>query len=1012
MTSPRLSRGLAIAACGAAMLLSAAPTPAQESTRAISYADSFPIGSNGLCEAQILPPEAGAGLFDRSYAIVCRDAAAPVGKLWVQRNADLAEATTRLLPDADCQAADSDALPDLLGTGTSAACTDPEMGTRRVFAAGEMDGRLYAGEAITAYADAVRLGLVALAQDRLVEGNVEIPLTESDDAVAFARAQARALAEDALLAEAYRRSNSGDFAEAAEFFAETAALAQGGDAVEARLNAALLQSNLGNYAEAARGFSSVRGEVSGSPVLARLLRNYEAIDALNADAPLVALEILDRPLPSGTGSRDALEALEISDALASRLAAEQPGALDTVGGLTVLERAELLDGQTEYLKATALNLLGRESAAESHLATANVKLAGVRNGSVRSILWLRAQVLGELADLAEGRGDTGAVEAYHAQAIGLLETNYPNSPALLSSKAQWAAYLARSGETERALATYRELVGNVDGKPAAALSRLLVPFFDLLTDGGVAQDEAAADLFHASQLLQRPGLAQTQAVLARELSGGSDEASQLFRKAVNLRRSVEQLRNRIALIEGQAETDPMAAEQLLSQRATLQGLEAEQLALQDRLAQYPRFRAVSDGRVTLEELQATLGTDEGYLKLATLEGAIFAVFATADSARAYRLDIDPEALEEEVDALRATIAYVEGGQTLTFPFDIERSRALYRSLFDPVDDQLASLRHLVFEPDGAMLRLPANLLVRDDDSVDRYIERITQGGDEYDFTGTNWLGRAVQISTAVSPSALRDARNAPRSSAKHEDIGFGENTPLTEARGTTGTRTALAGGADCLWAPSIWDYPIRADELYTAARSLGAAGAEERILTGDRFTDTAVSAMKDLDEYRILHFATHGLVTAPQPECPPRPALLTSFGDAQSDGLLSFAEIFDLEIDADLVILSACDTAGAATLGASLEAGVAGGGFALDGLVRAFVGAGGRTVIASHWPVPDDYDATSRLVDGFFAADRGAELAEAMRRSQQALMDDSDTSHPFYWAAFAIVGDGAAPLHK
>ena len=79
MTSPRLSRGLAIAACGAAMLLTAAPTPAQESTRAISYADSFPIGSNGLCEAQILPPEAGAGLFDRSYAIVCRDAAAPVG---------------------------------------------------------------------------------------------------------------------------------------------------------------------------------------------------------------------------------------------------------------------------------------------------------------------------------------------------------------------------------------------------------------------------------------------------------------------------------------------------------------------------------------------------------------------------------------------------------------------------------------------------------------------------------------------------------------------------------------------------------------------------------------------------------------------------------------------------------------------------------------------------------------------------------------------------------------------
>ena len=91
---------------------------------------------------------------------------------------------------------------------------------------------------------------------------------------------------------------------------------------------------------------------------------------------------------------------------------------------------------------------------------------------------------------------------------------------------------------------------------------------------------------------------------------------------------------------------------------------------------------------------------------------------------------------------------------------------------------------------------------------------------------------------------------------------------------------------------------------------------------------------------------------------------------------------------------------------------MSGGGFALDGLVRAFVGAGGRTVIASHWPVPDDFNATNRLIDGFFAAGQDTDLAEAMRASQVALMDDADTSHPFYWAAFAIVGDGGAELRK
>ena len=148
-------------------------------------------------------------------------------------------------------------------------------------------------------------------------------------------------------------------------------------------------------------------------------------------------------------------------------------------------------------------------------------------------------------------------------------------------------------------------------------------------------------------------------------------------------------------------------------------------------------------------------------------------------------------------------------------------------------------------------------------------------------------------------------------------------------------------------------------------------------------------------------------MTAPEPGCPPRPALLTSFGPGESDGLLSFAEIFSMRIDADLVILSACDTAGSATVGATREAGVSGGGdFALDGLVRAFVGAGGRTVLASHWPVPDDYDATQRLVVGLFDSG-GIRTAEALRRSQLGLMDQAETSHPFYWAAFAIVGDGA-----
>jgi CHAT domain-containing protein len=79
-------------------------------------------------------------------------------------------------------------------------------------------------------------------------------------------------------------------------------------------------------------------------------------------------------------------------------------------------------------------------------------------------------------------------------------------------------------------------------------------------------------------------------------------------------------------------------------------------------------------------------------------------------------------------------------------------------------------------------------------------------------------------------------------------------------------------------------------------------------------------------------------------------------------------------------------------------------------LVRAFVGAGGRMVIASHWPVPDDYNATERLISGLFQAPPGTGTATALRMAQRALMDERDTSHPYYWSGFAVVGDGTAPV--
>jgi CHAT domain-containing protein len=415
--------------------------------------------------------------------------------------------------------------------------------------------------------------------------------------------------------------------------------------------------------------------------------------------------------------------------------------------------------------------------------------------------------------------------------------------------------------------------------------------------------------------------------------------------------------------------------------------------------------------IPLADLQKTLRPGEAYYRMTTVGDDVYALLVTPAGARAAKLGVTAAQLAEQVKSLRETISTVENGERITYEFDVGLSHQMYGELFGPFGTELAAAKHLIFEPDGAMLRLPPNLLVMDQASVDTYQQRVKASGDQpvIDFRGIAWLGRDRDISTAVSPRSFAQLRKAPPSAAKHEYLGLGQNS--VPSAGAAALIPAAAD-RDCTLAITTWDNPISAKELQVASAILqpyDPSGVQ--VVTGDAFTDTSLENRPDLDQYRIIHFATHGVVTSRAAKCPAQPALLTSFGGTGSDGLLTFKEVFDLHLDADVVILSACDTASQASAAATQQAGLAtGGDVALDGLVRAFVGAGGRLVIASHWPIPDNYDATQRLMTGLFSAPPGTPAVTALRMSQRQLMDDVNTSHPFYWAAFAAVGDGEIPL--
>ncbi|HEX8262937.1 MAG TPA: CHAT domain-containing protein, partial [Allosphingosinicella sp.] len=989
-----------------AALAAASASPAAEPR--ISLQDSFRLGSGGgaVCSAESASRDpALEDMFDRSYAIVCRDAAAPVGRLYALRvrRGDPAARLAGLRP-ARCSTAARTDLESLVGV-ERLSCTLADGLAYRVYS-WRRGNTLFVAEGLAGYDSALRIGLRTLVADRPVPGNVEVAVTEAGDAAAFARAQAGALDPARARDEAYRRNNAGLFAEAAEFFAVLAAAEPpGAGRAEALVNDAIQQSNLGYYGEADALFERARAAGGGDMVVARMLRNYRSIDLLNRGSPAEALAELDKPLPASATSPAPDSATAIDARTAARINAASP-TLRQLGGaagaLLPEERAQILDAQALHLRGTLLRLTGRPGPAAAALREAQAQLGSVRDGRVTSTVWMRAQIHGELAALAEGRGEDSEAEHQHRAAIALLEAGYPNSAALLSARTRLAAHYARSGRGAEARALYKQVVDSnaQGGSPSPALHRTLAPYFALLALEGSDQ-AAVGEMFKASQLLVRPGVAQTQAVLARELGGGSDEAARLFRQSVNLGRAIERLRAEIGRLADVPEPAAADSEGLAELRAQLARAEQDQAATQSRLADFPRYRVVAGGPMELAELQRALRPGEAYYKMVVVGDAAYAMLATADSASAWKIGAPAAELERDVDALRATIAVQEDGRILTYPFDVERAFALYGKLFGAGADRLASVGHLIFEPDGAMLRLPPNLLVTERAGVDAYLAAARRpGADGFDFTPVRWLGRDRDISTAVSARAFRDVREAAASRAERQYLGLGENAPPEGPQiAQAAVRGLLGDSAACAWPLAQWAKPISAAELRAAQAAIGRGGAE--IVTGRAFSDSAIKARGDLARYRILHFATHGLVTAPRPECPARPALMTSFGGEGSDGLLSFSEIYDLRLDADLIILSACDTAGKASLAATREAGLrTGGDFALDGLVRAFIGAGGRSVVASHWPVPDDYDATNRLISGLFTAPPGTSTAAALREAQARLMATPETSHPYYWAGF------------
>lgn len=377
--------------------------------------------------------------------------------------------------------------------------------------------------------------------------------------------------------------------------------------------------------------------------------------------------------------------------------------------------------------------------------------------------------------------------------------------------------------------------------------------------------------------------------------------------------------------------------------------------------------------------------------------------------------LDPKP-ELQQAALRAPLTSVQGASgpdRLAAPFAFDAASRLHDAFFGApeIAELLATKQTWTVVPYGETLGIPfAALIVEDPRPASRDGRRTAA-----ELRDIRWLGheRALQVVPSVHAlKTLRDRTSRNASEGRLAYIGIGAPAFSGEAHAALpGADTVMrrAGPDRSKAVQGLPPLPGTRREIETLADMFGAGLSEIRL--GPEASEAQVTQLDDagtLARAGIVHFATHGLLSGAfegllEPALALTPGSTALVGDGYGDdGLLTASEAARLTLNADWVILSACDTAGDDSFG----------GEGLGGLVQGFFAAGARNVLASHWRVEDR--AAERLITRTVGLSRdGLPKAEALRRAMQDMAADQardqthlPNAHPSVWAPFLMIGGG------
>ena len=378
--------------------------------------------------------------------------------------------------------------------------------------------------------------------------------------------------------------------------------------------------------------------------------------------------------------------------------------------------------------------------------------------------------------------------------------------------------------------------------------------------------------------------------------------------------------------------------------------------------------------LSLAAAQRSLRPDEAYLLVAASDETSVLFVLTSERAEMVPMAADERRIGSLVRSIRSGLDPSAGGAAARF--DFSASGDLYGLLFpEAVKRIIKGKRTLLVSASGSLSALPYAALAP-----------VSSGTS---FRGKKWLIRDYAILVLPSVAGLaRERRLEVR--GKHADSFVAIGAPLLTSAETV-TEIPYRSAKNGSLVAELAALPAAEPELAALGDALQAK--DRLVLTGAAATEAALRKA-DLASAGVIAFATHGLLAGELDGVDEPSLVLTPSG--ADDGLLTASEIMRLRIGAEWVVLSACNTAGGEGAGSD----------GLTGLARAFLHAGGRNLLASHWPVRDDAAAflSVETVQGYR---RGASPAQALQKAMLKMMDRSKLAgadHPSLWAPFVLIG--------